>query len=95
MQVLIGFVGTAYLMIILLVGYYILAFQPELEPFRMEGDLSSITARPNPVDKFFLASIRKWLFACRNDLVKFSYLEKYFNKVYSFKPITIHGMILI
>lgn len=60
--VIIGFVGPAYFVFILLVGNYLLAHDPERAPFSSEHT-SAVPAefswwRPNPIDVVFLRSFR-------------------------------------
>jgi hypothetical protein len=57
LQVLIGFVGTAYICVIVMVGYYLFAFQPELDPFRKHDGSVHLTGNPNPPDRLFLIKI--------------------------------------
>lgn len=58
-QVIISFVTTAYLTVGILLGYYIFAFQPELDPFRKHDGIGGRTVqRANPVDKLVLGAIR-------------------------------------
>lgn len=42
----------------MLLGYYILAFDPELDPFRSEGEISKKCQFPNPIDGLVLALVR-------------------------------------
>ncbi|KAH9235127.1 hypothetical protein K456DRAFT_35230 [Colletotrichum gloeosporioides 23] len=65
--VVIGFIGTAYIVFILLVIYYLVAYKPDKPPFSRKttaaGDMSSTSMRldwkPNPVDTIVLALIRR------------------------------------
>ena len=57
----IGYVATAGIVVLIITGYYLLSFQPRLDPFR-EGLLDpalGFRGRPNPVDEIFLGPIRR------------------------------------
>lgn len=48
---IIGFVGTAWFVVLLVIAYYILYYNPTLDPFSQ--DPSQKLERPNPVDMAF------------------------------------------
>ncbi|KAI1777780.1 hypothetical protein F4818DRAFT_325527 [Hypoxylon cercidicola] len=54
-----GFAGTAYMVMIILILYYVLVFDPKLDPFRVKGNRTSRVTHVNLVDDFVLSSIRK------------------------------------
>lgn len=58
-QVVIGFLATAYLLVVLLVIYYIFYFDPTLDPFRPKGKTNKKAKYPNPVDIIVVRQIRK------------------------------------
>lgn len=47
--------ATAYFAVIILVGHYVLAYEP-LDPFRREKQEPESRFRPNPVDQLVLSS---------------------------------------
>lgn len=53
---MISFVITANIAVIILLGYYLLAFKPEADPFQRDGEGSGL-AKPNPVDEIVLSTI--------------------------------------
>jgi hypothetical protein len=62
--VLVGFLGTAWLMVVILIAYYLIFFEPELDPFSdaarrgcTEGPETSF--RPNPIDSMLLGFLRR------------------------------------
>ncbi|KAI5920579.1 hypothetical protein F4810DRAFT_412524 [Camillea tinctor] len=59
--VLTGFITPAYILLGIVVIYYIVTYQPSLDPFRKYGDQHSRVARPNPVDEIVLRGMRKLL----------------------------------
>ena len=81
---MIGFVATAYVAVITLVGYYLFAFQPGLDPFR-KGNERARTPRPNPIDQLVLdalpPALRKGTNRRNHDPHRWSKLEKSFDKV--------------
>jgi hypothetical protein len=65
--VLLGFIGTAYLVLLLVVASYVLAFDPDEEPFEPELTLPGPTSpdkpswQPNIVDQEFITWIQRML----------------------------------
>lgn len=60
--VLVGFLGPAYFVVLVIVVYYLLVFNPDLNPFQShpkqrEGQAETAW-RPNPIDKQFLSILR-------------------------------------
>ncbi|KAH6673231.1 hypothetical protein B0J14DRAFT_66508 [Halenospora varia] len=53
--VVISFMATAYFAVVILVGHYVLAYEP-LDPFRREKQEPESCFRPNPVDQLVLSS---------------------------------------
>jgi hypothetical protein len=59
--VLLSFLLTAFMLIILVIGYYVTVYQPRNDPFRharVEGSSSHV---PNPIDDRFLMVLRALL----------------------------------
>ncbi|KAF2098993.1 hypothetical protein NA57DRAFT_56623 [Rhizodiscina lignyota] len=60
-----GYVGTAFLVVILTTVYYFFAYQPDLSPFHKEesseSDEAQLQYRANPVDKAILRLVSKCL----------------------------------
>jgi len=86
LQVLAGFLGTAYLAVVVVVGFYLLAFDPEKDPFELGGDAifnRDSLWRPNQVDKLLLKFVRHRIFKVRRALANplKQRLEKAFNDV--------------
>jgi hypothetical protein len=84
--VLIGFVGTAYLVVVLIIGYYLIIFDPRLHPFRRDGEEYKPLDDPNPVDDFFLNSFKSRVRPSAARLIalkKNGKLELFFNKVFA------------
>ncbi|KAK3688997.1 hypothetical protein B0T22DRAFT_480229 [Podospora appendiculata] len=48
--VLIGFLGTAWMAISFVLAFYIIGFDPTLDPFQEAGSPRETLLRPNPVD---------------------------------------------
>ncbi|KAH9226812.1 hypothetical protein K456DRAFT_1932739 [Colletotrichum gloeosporioides 23] len=61
--VLIGFIGTAYLVLLLVTVSYFLAFDPNENPFKnritAHEDAENPHWKPNPIDKILIAWLRK------------------------------------
>ncbi|KAJ5593847.1 uncharacterized protein N7459_000055 [Penicillium hispanicum] len=59
--VIIGYVATAGIVVFVIVAYYLLAFQPRLDPFRHNSlhPRLATRARPNPVDEILLRDLRR------------------------------------
>ncbi|KAK5659365.1 hypothetical protein OQA88_1458 [Cercophora sp. LCS_1] len=51
--VVVGFLTTAWLVVFILVVYYLLFYDPTLDPFNDDNDPNKILDRPNPVDMVF------------------------------------------
>ena len=60
-----GYVVTAFLVILITSSYYLFTYQPDLDPFRQSDDAGDQTAvsryRSNPIDKVILQWVAKWL----------------------------------
>lgn len=56
-QIIISFVVAAYMVVGLLLIYYILIFDPRLDPFRKSDDNETKATYVNPVDDFVLNQI--------------------------------------
>ena len=50
--------GTAYLAVLITLGYYVFAFDPEKDPADPASTVGS-TWSANPIDKFFLGALRR------------------------------------
>ncbi len=64
MQVVVGYVGTAFIIVAIITGYYLLGYEPELDPFRKDskdGSEELVPFRPNPVDKLILHLLSNWV----------------------------------
>ncbi|KAI1413105.1 hypothetical protein F5Y13DRAFT_31127 [Hypoxylon sp. FL1857] len=59
--VLIGFLSTAYIILIIIVVYYIFGYDPALNPFGREERDTLIRTRPNPFDQLILKVARRIL----------------------------------
>ncbi|RSL41343.1 hypothetical protein CEP53_012810 [Fusarium sp. AF-6] len=64
--VLVGFLGTTWLMVAMIIVHYLAFFDPELDPFRNVGSGSrepvnepNATFKPNPIDIMLLGFIRR------------------------------------
>ncbi|RSL69702.1 hypothetical protein CEP54_002165 [Fusarium duplospermum] len=62
--VLVGFLGTAWLMIAIILVYYLVFFDPELDPFAStsrQAHMEEVKTlyKPNPIDKMLLSFIRR------------------------------------
>lgn len=88
---MIGFVGTGCLIILLLITYYLLVHDPELDPFRGPEHSWQGTEHPNMVDMAVLKQLRgalafvsmdtSWL----RDEGRGRELERVFDKVRGFE----------
>lgn len=60
--VLVGFLGPAYFVVLVIVGYYFLVFDPDLNPFesrpKQDEGRGETAWRPNPIDEQFLSILR-------------------------------------
>ncbi|KAI1781321.1 hypothetical protein F4818DRAFT_34842 [Hypoxylon cercidicola] len=56
--VLIGFISTAYVLLLIVCIYYVVTFNPALDPYRGPDDQSKKSVRPNPYDQLILRAIR-------------------------------------
>lgn len=61
--VTIGFVATSGLAVLVIIGYYLFAYRPELDPFRDQDGRSNperpVPFKANPVDEYILRSITR------------------------------------
>jgi hypothetical protein len=63
LKVLIGYTVTAGMVVVTIVTYYLLSYQPCLDPFR-DGHIDPLLAvqpRPNPIDELMLRGPRRLL----------------------------------
>ncbi|KAI1759000.1 hypothetical protein GGR53DRAFT_524202 [Hypoxylon sp. FL1150] len=58
--VLIGFITTAYVLLLIVCIYYVVTFNPALDPYRSADDQSKQSLRPNPYDQLILRATR-WI----------------------------------
>lgn len=77
-----AFFATAWIVVLLLIGYYLVAYDPELDPFRKPGK-KTLCQYPNAIDYVFLYAVRK-LPGLRSlqkiDWPQYSQLESALNK---------------
>ncbi|RSL77982.1 hypothetical protein CEP51_008600 [Fusarium floridanum] len=77
-----AFFATAWMLVLLLIGYYLVAYNPELDPFRQPGKKTPCQ-HPNATDYIFLYAARK-LPGLRNvqhsELLRSSRLESALNQ---------------
>lgn len=55
---MLSFIVTAFMLVMLTTGYYLVAFDPRLDPFRLQSQVGLRIQHPNPVDRGFLDVIR-------------------------------------
>lgn len=55
-----GFTVTAWFVVIFLLIYYVMVYDYSLDIFRPKDDFNTLAAYPNPVDRVFLSTVRKW-----------------------------------
>jgi hypothetical protein len=56
--VILGFAITAWIVVLLLIVYYIMVYNPNLDTFRPKDDTRTESDHPNPADKVFLSAVR-------------------------------------
>ena len=59
-QVIVGFLGTAYITVVVVVLYYFLGYDPKLDGFRKDGHASTQARTPNPVDSLVLGLVHRY-----------------------------------
>ena len=61
MKVIVGYTATAGFSVLIIIGYYFLAHQPGLDPFRSDSDdaETGVPHNPHPIDKLVLDYSRK------------------------------------
>ncbi|OTA68716.1 hypothetical protein K449DRAFT_419347 [Hypoxylon sp. EC38] len=59
--VLVGFLSTAYIILAIIIVYYVVGYDPTLNPFRTTEQDTLIWARPNPFDQLVLKVARRIL----------------------------------
>lgn len=58
----IGYVANAGIVVVIIILHYLVAQQPELDPFRRPGNAESkspASYRPNPIDRILLGGLRR------------------------------------
>lgn len=55
---MISFIVTASMLVALIIGYYLVAFDPEIDPFPPKGEEGLEPTYPNLVDRAFLRAVR-------------------------------------
>src|SRR5215471_19216259 len=91
LQVVIGYVVTAFIVLVITAYYYLFVYVPDLYPFRKadasENDRALIQYRPSPIDKIFLRWIQRWpLHRPEKENERCSRLEKALIKVIAVIP---------
>lgn len=81
-QVVLGFLLTAGITILMLLIYYIFAYDPSLNPFRNQDSLDK-NFQPNPVDVALLKCTTRLRSLCGTSNYDGSEIEEAFNKVRS------------
>ncbi|RSL45199.1 hypothetical protein CEP53_010877 [Fusarium sp. AF-6] len=77
-----AFFATAWIVVLLLIGYYLTAYDPELDPFREPGK-RTLCQHPNAIDYVFLYAARRLpglRTLQRTDWPRYSQLESALNK---------------
>lgn len=60
---MLSFLITAFMLVLLVTSYYIIIYDPELDPFRPHHDQHRKSALPNLIDRAFLYATRRLLSA--------------------------------
>lgn len=78
--VIVGFVGTGYFTVLVLFFYYLLCYEPEVDPFTHYRDPERKRERPNAIDKLLLGFRPKggWI---DNKVRSWSRVGRFFEKV--------------
>src|ERR1700744_4264947 len=63
LQVVVGYVTTAGIAVFIIIAYYFISYQPDIDPFDRAADPHGLSNRvpfePNPIDTIFLRAFRR------------------------------------